>query len=343
MPGLLIKKFYTAVKLNNSLPENYSESDSLLFAKDRQVALPESALFCLSSVYVTHNGIIYKNFKAIKENITCYELDFKKYKHRYLLRAFLKLQKKKYAGNQCLIIFDNYSGPKGFAHWLCDGLTRLAEMNGLLHEYTLIAPDYFKNEKIYAETLSYFNVSKIHYLEKNSITHFKELHLVTQIAETGNFRPENIDKLRNIILPKVKSKKVTSPNIYISRAKASRRFVLNEGEVINALKKFDFEIVYLEDHSFDDQLAIINRASQIVSIHGAALSMLMFASKNCRVLELRDKNENINNMYYQLCCCCNLNYYYLGCESFKNSETANNFDIKVNIQYLEKWLTKMAC
>jgi len=339
--GNLLRIFYKSVIVQNSLPANFDKNDLALFAKDEKIHLPESGLFVLKNVFATDLGIIYKNFEPLKENIICYDIDFKNYRFRYLLKSFLKFKKLSYKGNKCIIIFDNYSGPSGFAHWICDGLTRLVEINAALIDYTVIVPYYFKTENIYLESMQLFNVSAIHYLPKNSLTYFQELHFPTSIGDTGNFHPENVKKLRHLVKTKIDLTKLSIRNLYISRAKAKKRFVTNEQEVLNILWKYNFEIIYLEDYSFHEQIKLVNSAANIISIHGAALATLLFATEGSSVMELRSNSDSNNNMYYLLANVCKLNYYYLNCESTENSKTANNFDLQVPVSELEKTLQQM--
>lgn len=341
MIGQLLKDFYNTTVIENRLPVNFKEKDSNIFTNNSKLNLPKSSLVLLKNVSVTDIGIIYKNLSVIKENIICYDGDFKNYRFRYFLKSHLKSKKKLYNGKKAILIFDNYTGPNGFAHWLCDGLTRLAEINDLLEEYTVIVPPYFKTQKIYSDSLKFFKITSLHYLEENSLTYFKELYFPSHIGDTGNFHPENLTKLKNIVIPKINLKNTTAKNIYISRAKAQRRFIKNEAEVTVLLAKYNFEIYCLEDYSLAEQIAIINSASNIVSIHGAALALLMFATEGSSVMELRSNTDAINNMYYFLANASKLNYYYLGCESILKTNAGNNFDLSVNLNELEENVKQM--
>jgi capsular polysaccharide biosynthesis protein len=236
------------------------------------------------------------------------------------------------------LIFDNYSGPKGFAHWLCDGLTRIAELNSSMNSYTVLLPEYFKKEPLYLESLSFFNITKIEYLKDDSLTKVPNLYVPSHICGTGNFNPANLKKLRDIILPQIKSGNLLGEFIYISRAKSNRRFVENEDEVIGLLKQYGFMIVYMEEHSFTKQIEIISQAKIVMSIHGAALSLSMFMREQSVLFEFRNKNDDCNNMYYCLASAINVNYYYLLCDSKIISENANSFNLSIDIAELEQEL-----
>ncbi|MBA2613905.1 MAG: glycosyltransferase family 61 protein [Bacteroidetes bacterium] len=341
MQADLLKIFYDETIINNRLPVNFREKDSAIFGSAKTIKVPQSGLFLFKDVRVTDLGILYKNMQVLKENIICYDIDFKIYRFKYFLKAFLKFKKLDFKGNKAILLFDNYSGPNGFAHWICDGLTRFAEINDTLHDYTVIVPAYFKDQGIYFETLKLFNISSIHYLEKDTLTHFKELYFPSPIGETGNFHPTNLDKLRTIVSTMLNLNTAATKNIYISRAKAKRRFIKNEKDVLKVLSKYDFEIYYLEDHTFSEQIKIVNSAANIISIHGAALALLAFAKEGASVMELRSKSDDINNMYYILANASKLNYYYLNCLSIFKTNTGNNFDLAVDITELEENVKQM--
>ena len=75
-------------------------------------------------------------------------------------------------------------------------------------------------------------------------------------------------------------------NIYISRKDSNTRSIQNEDEVVNFLKKFDFEVYELSKLTFLEQIKIFNQAKIIVSMHGAALTNLMFCNPETIVVEI---------------------------------------------------------
>lgn len=336
MPGKILRIFYKATRVVHSPPVNLQPEDAHLFQNDYQIHLPESALSEIHHAVVTDLGIIYQNLRSLKENIICYDADFKRYQTRYLLKSLLRFKKRRFRGQNALIVFDNYSGPNGFAHWICDGLTRLAELNDELKNYTLIVPEYFREQAVYTESLKLFNTGKIHFLPPHSATWFSRLYFPSHIGDTGNFHPANIAKLREIVTRGLPSPGTVGRNIYISRAKARRRFVENETEVLTLLRRYNFEIVFMEDHLFPEQVNLIRSARNIVSIHGAALALLMFANPGTGVLELRSYDDATNNMYFLLAGVCDLRYYYLRCKSNPRANAANNFDLHVDLAALER-------
>ena len=333
-----IRAFYNTQTVSQKKPFNLKEGD-LTFFGEANLKVQPSALFFVSNSRVSPIGIIYKHFISIKSLIVCYDSDFKKYRLRYFIKHFIFSKKIKLnASKKYIIIFDNYSGPKGFAHWLCDGLTRMAEINAELKDYTVLIPEYFKREKLYLDTLSFFNIKDIEYLKENTITTVPNLFIPSPVAPTGIFIPENIKKLRNIVIPQIPKSTNGPEYIYISRNKSSRRFVENESEIVHLLSEKNFRVIYSEEYSFKEQIQLIKDAKIVVSIHGAALSLAMFMQEGAHILEFRKKNDKINNMYYSLCNAAGVNYSYLFCDVREISETGNNFNLIVDPDELKSVL-----
>ena len=212
-----------------------------------------------------------------------------------------------------LLIFDNYSGPSGIFHWFADGLTRLIEIKDIIKNYTALIPYYFLTEKIYKQTLDLFGVNNVSVIKENTYIKVKNLFVPDHIAESGNFHPENVDKLRTFIWDKIPGKANFSKGkrIYVSRAKATRRFVTNEQQVEDLLSKFGFQTVFMEDYSFAEPVSIAYNADIFVSIHGGALTLIHFMRPQTSVLEFRNKTDEKNCNPFCLADALDINYYYL--------------------------------
>ena len=83
-----------------------------------------------------------------------------------------------------------------------------------------------------------------------------------------------VDWLRNVFLEKA-SQQQYSRFVYIGRADASRRRLLNEEECFSAvLQPLGFEAYQLSEMPVTSQIRLFAGADAIVSIHGAALTNL---------------------------------------------------------------------
>jgi hypothetical protein len=76
--------------------------------------------------------------------------------------------------------------------------------------------------------------------------------------------------------------------LYISRERCGYGKISNEDELFHELALMGFEKVVLEDLSFDEQVAIFQRAEWVIGAHGAGLANVIFSSPACRVIEIRN-------------------------------------------------------
>jgi hypothetical protein len=84
---------------------------------------------------------------------------------------------------------------------------------------------------------------------------------------------------------------VGNRRLLISRSTAPRRRLTNEDDIWQQLlHPRGFERVRLEDHSLQEQARLLSTASIVVAPHGAGLSNLVFAPKQCFVVELLNRD-----------------------------------------------------
>jgi len=81
--------------------------------------------------------------------------------------------------------------------------------------------------------------------------------------------------------------------VYVSRRKSRGRFVRNEEEVVQFLAKAGFEEVCFEDLSFEAQVRLMDETRVLISIHGAALTNMMFMPPGGSILELLPQKNGI--------------------------------------------------
>ncbi len=88
--------------------------------------------------------------------------------------------------------------------------------------------------------------------------------------------------------------------VYLSRAQATRRHLVNESELLPVMESFGVEPVMLETHSIPEQVALFRQAEWVVAPHGAGLTNLLFAPPQTRVLEIRPVRKSGGGCYEQL-------------------------------------------
>jgi capsular polysaccharide biosynthesis protein len=120
---------------------------------------------------------------------------------------------------------------------------------------------------------------------KRSVLRCEQLVVPSMPGPRGFPAPWLCRYLRELLLPR--NPPQATRRIYISRRHARGRKILNEDEMLPLLERQGFDIVHAERLSFDQQISLFASAEEVIAVHGAGLSNLVFAPPGARVLELR--------------------------------------------------------
>jgi hypothetical protein len=119
---------------------------------------------------------------------------------------------------------------------------------------------------------------------------------VDELTIVGNdrFRPELLRSVRDEFTPAG-----TRPHrrIYVSRAGALRRRLVNEPEIERLLADHGFESVSLEDLDFDAQVELMAQTAILCGPHGAGLTNMIFCNEGTHVVEFADLDFPNPNFY----------------------------------------------
>lgn len=103
----------------------------------------------------------------------------------------------------------------------------------------------------------------------------------SHISSVANafFPPEYYEFIRSNTFRKLGTPKLDRPTgrFYISRRRAKHRRVLNETALMELLAPFGFQMIFVEDYDFSQQVELFRNAEAIVSPHGAALGGIIYA------------------------------------------------------------------
>ena len=108
-------------------------------------------------------------------------------------------------------------------------------------------------------------------------------------------------------LIQLKSQKIFSRKFLVLRKNKGLRYLTDSELLQEGLKKKGFATVYLEDFTFEEQIALFHDAEVIIAIHGAGLSNLVFCKDNVVVVELMPDNE-VKWHFWLICSILNFNY-----------------------------------
>ena len=137
--------------------------------------------------------------------------------------------------------------------------------------------------------------------KKNNI--YKKIIISTSLTHGGlsNKPPRNeifeiYERLKiNINLDNIQEKYKNMKNIYISRRTwlnedksnigtdyTSRRKMVNETELVEELKKYEFEEIFAENLNSDEKIYLFSNAEKIVGSIGGGMANLLFSDKNTK-------------------------------------------------------------
>ncbi|WP_123039507.1 glycosyltransferase family 61 protein [Cohnella candidum] len=203
-----------------------------------------------------------------------------------------------------------------YFHWLFDVLPRvslLRDSGWNIRKY-IVPRD---NRKIQAETLNMMGISKKMRIESGHSFHarFDKL-IVPSFVKKERELPSEYPRwaaefLRNeFLLKRAVPLSYEYERIFISRANAWQRKLLNERDVLDAIRDYGFRVVELEKLTFKEQVRIFASAKVILASHGAGLANLVFSRPGAKVIEMFPPSY-VPNYFWHLSNQMGLDHYYL--------------------------------
>lgn len=191
-----------------------------------------------------------------------------------------------------ILAIDMFSGPN-YCHWIFDSLHRIIS---LVEAFGMSAngPDILVHghADFYERSLARLGVSagRTLSLTGRQRLHFDELYVSSSSfrdlrppAQTGS--GQVLRSVREALL----GSRVCAGGaraVFISRKEASRRRVLNEPDLEQALGSLGFETVVPGELSFEEQIASVSNADIVVGCHGAGQTNHLFARPESTLIEI---------------------------------------------------------
>jgi hypothetical protein len=347
---------------NLRYPNNIVDADKKIFDSYLNQKIPNMEVKALKNVLVSPYGTIYKNFSMLLECTPFYftpeDKGLPRFMEKYinaggilsggsierLIRHFI-LCKKTNVRETHFWCSDQYS--HYYMHWLSETLPRIYLLSLLEvgNPKVILPGPTMKNISFIKQSLHLlFPDIEFSFTENRNVFKFRELVWISQMGQTSfQFNPLLITSFREFIRKRlIDDFNFSKKRLYISRRNAICRKVLNEDEVEFLLKKFEFETVYLENYSFEEQMKICSQSDMIISIHGAGLSNMIFMPEDSFVLELQ-RRMSYSSCFFSLANALNLNYYYLFCQpdSEKVDGRLDNVNLHIDLNALENLVENM--
>lgn len=337
-------RLYPSEKVTRTQPVNLNEADTNLFRNEFEKRFEEIYSEKFLNVKILPNGAIVQ--KLIKQDLFfCKSIPLKgAIKVKSLIKLYLNTVKLLFKSSKvtridnALFLTNFYSD--NFFHWFGDVLQKIEAIQNReidLNEYTLIIPA--KCDNSYTRfTLDQYKIN-YYIMEKNEIVRSKNLLYVPLISPAGNFRPKLMVNIRNrFISPEKKNSK--SKRIYISRKDAPKRQIVNENELLPIVSGYNFSVIAMERLALEDQINCVAEADTLLSLHGAGLTHMLWMPKGSKVIEIRERDDSRNNVFFSLASALELKYYYILADKTDQQPTQKT-NFKVDVEAFEEELERI--
>jgi capsular polysaccharide biosynthesis protein len=99
--------------------------------------------------------------------------------------------------------------------------------------------------------------------------------------------------------------------LYISRADANKRRILNETQLLPLLKQAGFEIICLRNYSFREQITMFQQAAWVIAPHGAGLANVLYCGSGVQVIEITPCHTIGPHLFHSITTCVGGTYWWL--------------------------------
>ena len=318
-------------------PVGVTPAEERLFEHEYERVLAEAVSWDIEDVTALPNGALMSGARLLPEGFSSAP--------RGLRAARLRLRAAQYLAftaeidlDQAVWITDEYSN--GFFHWVGDVLPRLealaAQGGG---SGTLLVPA-MADLGYVLPSLEPYGLPAVRVFSWRERVRCGRLQVAGAAAPTGNFRPRLMQALRDRMRSHYGVGR-DSLRVYLSRADAPGRRVANEPEIRPVLERFGFCCVQSEKLSFPEQVRLIGSASVLASNHGAGLTHLCWMRPGTTVLELRRRDDRIDNCYFSLAGALGIQYRYLLCSVTNEKQPTHVADVVVDPAALAAKLSEL--
>jgi hypothetical protein len=327
-PFIRRKVLMPAFSLDRRPPQNFILEDEAYFKNEwHKTFEPVTKVTIPNAHLVVEEGLVIKCGHIVKESLI-HEAMRNWYGWSFLKKAYSNLVELK--GERYLLVHTHYGVVYG--HWLADILPKLLVLRKELPHYKILLPESYV--PFHLTSLAPFGLAKqdVEIIKKDSSYKIKDLTLLSHVGTSCNTKDETLQELRDFYLDFYigKERKKPTRKLYISRSKMANRKVSNEDEVEVLLVKNDFEMIYPEEYSFEEQVRMFSDCALLVGLTGSGLTNMLFMQNGSAVVEFKMIGDYTNLHYFSMASAMQLDYYYLLCQVDGNDRLTANFRIDVS-------------
>lgn len=183
--------------------------------------------------------------------------------------------------NAISIVNNEYSN---FYHFIFESLVKLFCLRNYLENSYVVFPAQYS--KFHQEWFNLLDINNIIYIDMDQIVEAKNAISCNFIDSDTPVGLEVYKRFRDWVLQKIDEKSLSQKyinlpeKIFIARRGVKYRRISNFEKIEPILREFGYTIIELEHLSLLDQIHYFKSAKDIVGIHGAGFSHLIFTSAN---------------------------------------------------------------
>lgn len=334
--GSWFKHIYPSNFLHLNPPKTLGIKNPLPFKNNQNYFTAKSNLYQLQNCFLLgHMGLILTKKNEVFQEFT-HNFNISSLKKFFLKNPFYAFSKTfENAGFTGAVLISPQS--HNYYHWLSDVLPRIKLYENVFNEIDFFCISSNVPEK-FLEILPTFGIpkEKLYRVKEREKLFFNYLYVASLPGSEGRAPVWAIEYIKEKFVSF--GTNIPSEKIYLRRGDKNPRQILNEAEIIEALKHRGFKIINPDELSVFDQISLMKQAKVVISAHGAALANLLYVNENTAVIEIFSPQYFRMDCFYTLSAIKNLNYYYIVGEKVDGKPWG---DVKVSIEILEKTLNEV--
>jgi capsular polysaccharide biosynthesis protein len=336
-----------------SLPVNLASNDISLYEPFKSYELFPSKVSYLDSVFITSSGLVFCNKGLVKE--CCHykwegQLDVSLAEVYHFYQFSKEDPKRMTVLDNCeTYLIVHHPWYENYFHWFTESIFRLWIVRTKTEQMILLLPQKDVLPAFAMDSLKIFKFKDVLHIQQGHSVLARKLCLPSQKPNMATFDSIALNGIRDIYIKYIESKLALSNSlgekVYISRRRASRRKIVNEDEVIKTLIRYDFRVVYTEEYTFFEQVAIFSKVKFLISNHGAGLTNMLFMPQGSFILELQKRKTNPRRhhdlLFWYMSDALGHKYLSQICEPVNVDDLFHVADISVDINLLNTNLKRM--
>lgn len=203
----------------------------------------------------------------------------------------------------------------GYYHWLLEVVPAALFGLSVAPESWLLLSDGPRGRGYVAEAAEMLAPGRV--IHAGEVRRVEECIVAAIDPFSGFVQATEIERIRSSF-PRGRRDEEWPTRVYVSRRKNKTRAVRNEPEVEAVMRHEGLAVMYPQDLSFRDQIALFSSAELVVAPHGAGLANLVWAERISRVIEIFPASY-VNDVYARLSRMMGAEYRYVVCKPDKDS------------------------